>query len=85
MHFHLWHLLLLLALICLGLELLSGTFILLSFAIGFAIVAIANAIYDVDRIAYLGLVFAAAAVISGYTLRRWLGPKMSRRSDVNDY
>lgn len=80
-----WHLLLLLALVCLGLELLVGTFVLLSFAIAFAITAIANARYAVEGIANLALLFAVSAVISGYALRRWLGPRMFRRHDVNKY
>ena len=80
-----WHVLLLLALVCVGLELFFGSFILLSFSIAFATIALANGRLEVESFANLALMFAIVAVVSGYVLRRWLGPKLSRRSDVNRY
>lgn len=80
-----WHILLLLAVICLGLELVVGSFLLLSFSVAFAAVALANGRLNVDSVPTLALLFAISALISGYVLRRWLGSKLSRRSDVNEY
>ena len=81
-----WQLLAVGGCVLLALEMLTGTFVFMSLAIGCFATAAAFQILMVRSGAELALVFGASSAGSAFILTRVLGPnRFNRDSDVNDY